>query len=88
MSKHPTSIPGFDSMQELADTVENLRYDSLREFLWHLSRALLRRSLRDAGSGRRKLAGLLLSASVDVQSARHHVAQAWEVCEPYMEDAK
>ena len=85
---HPEKIEGFDSLQELAAEVENLRYDKLGEFLSSLSDALVSRAESDRKSGRTRLAVHLCYAGWRIRQAASQVADAWEICEPHMKNEK
>jgi len=86
MSEHPTEIEGFDSLEDLARAVENLRYDQLFEFLMHLRKALTRRVTADKAAGRKKLAKHLENAAHNLLNVCVDVQYAWNVCRPYMKE--
>ena len=77
---HATIIPGFHSMEELADRVENLRYDALLEFVEALRAALTRRANEDARSERPRLAAALRRTSESLVPTSHHLEEVWRIC--------
>lgn len=84
-TKHPTSIPGWDgTLVELAEAIENLRYDKTVEFLEHLARSFRDRSLKDRLEGKTKLANALYNAYTRTDVVRTYVIDAWNICKPYM----
>ena len=83
--QHPTDIPGWDgTLAELAEAVENMRYDKTAEFLWYLSQSFKDRSKRDRLAGRNKLANALYNAYTRTEVVRTYVSDAWSICKPYM----
>jgi len=84
-SKHPLDIPGWDgSLEELADAVENMRYDKAYAFVHHLSRAFRKRALRDRVSGKKMLAHNLSQAADHLDATSEAVFKSWVVCKPHM----
>lgn len=82
MERHPTNVPGFDSMADLAETVENLRYDQLAAFLLALRGRLVLRAQQDKAAGKSKLASRLNSAGSKLLSVVVEIEAAWSICEP------
>lgn len=93
MSKHKTELtvaawyPGDVSVspQQLSESLGNLRYDSLGEYLSAMAAKLQRDSEGDGGRGRGKLAAHLQRAAFALDEARLEIESAWKICEPYME---
>lgn len=82
--KHPTSVPGFADVEELAEYVENMRYDHVQIFLKRLADRLIDRSDSDFDAGRRQLAKTLEEAAEDINWASFAMEQAWHICKPHM----
>jgi hypothetical protein len=88
-SKHPVGVPGWDgTLEELAQAVENLRYDKTAEFLEHLSNSFTKRSKSDREAGKPKLSNALYSAAHRTTVVRDYVWDAWIVCKPFMTKVK
>lgn len=85
--KHTRCVERFDgTMVELAESIGDLYYDSLAEFLDRLSEKLARDAAADAGRNRPRLAKELSDTSRQVQEAAKHVREAWRICAPHMPD--
>jgi hypothetical protein len=85
MAEHKIRVDGFGSMAELAETVGNLRYDALAEFMSELELKLMRDSEADHKRGRFKLSSRLHSARYALGHARLEIERVWKICKPYME---
>lgn len=70
--------------ESLAETLGDLRYDSLGEYLGALAAKLQKDSESDGGRGRGKLATHLQRAAFALDEARLEIEAAWKICEPYM----
>lgn len=81
-AKQLKNYPG--DFSELASELGDLRYDSLAEFLALLSEKLQEDARADAGRKRIKLAKQLQNASEQIAAASTEIAEAWKICEPYM----
>jgi len=55
MKKHPVSVEGFNSLEELAIAVGKMRYDKLAEFFLHLHGEMARQQAKDLQVGKVKL---------------------------------
>jgi hypothetical protein len=85
-SKHKKEVEGYQgSLQELAEDLGDLHYESLAEFLGHLSEKLEKDSIADMKRNRMKLAGSLHHAADDIHSACIGIERAWKISKPYME---
>lgn len=90
--KHPTKFiveTSFGqeiefSMEELADRIEDMRYDKVAEFLRFLAEAFLDRSVADNNAGKRKLAVELQCVYGWLSNAASECEEAWEICKPHM----
>lgn len=79
--KHPENYSG--SIEELAEELGNLRYDTLQNFLEVLSQKLAKDGDADFKRGRLKLAKSLYNASEQINNASQSIEQAWKICKPY-----
>lgn len=84
--KYPKEIEGYDSMQDLAEDLGNLRYDILAEFLSELSKKIYSDSANDHNNGRPLLAGELYCAGSALESVKESVDKAWYYCHRNMND--
>lgn len=82
--EHKTQVDGFASMTELAETIGNLRYDALTEFLSELELKLMRDSDADLERHRTVLSLFLHKARYSIGNARVEIGEAWKLCEPHM----
>lgn len=83
---HNTEINYEGGLEKLATDLGNLRYDALEKFLDKLSDKLRADSGADYDRGRHLLAYSLLAASNTLQLAKENIRNAWEICEPHMEN--
>ncbi len=81
--KHKTEIPNY-SLEELAEKVGDLRYDSLEQFLLLLSNKIISDSLSDKRGGREKLASHLLDTSNALLEASTHIKNSWNISRKHM----
>lgn len=81
--KHPKSIKGYASLEELAKDINNLRYDSLSEFLGHLAGKLEAQAKEDEKNNRISLALNLYYAAENVRDSKWRIDLAWKICEKY-----
>jgi hypothetical protein len=75
-------------MQELAEKIGDLHYETLEEFLVHLSNKLSKDSIKDWQQKRYKLEKQLHTASLRIRSAAIRIGEAWKISKPYMENDK
>ena len=86
-NKHPKCVQKYvGTLEQLADDVEGMSYDAVEDFLDHLADALYRRSQRDSMNNKGKLDGKLMQASFALEKASMFMGEAWEICEPYMDE--
>jgi hypothetical protein len=85
-SSHEKAVLGESDMKKLAAIVGNLHYETLTEFLYHLSQKINYDGEKDYESGREKLASALqyLSMSIFESSLRSNIV--WQICKPYMKE--
>jgi hypothetical protein len=87
--KHKKSIEKYNgSLQELANDVGDLHYESLVEFLSLLEKKLYDDSLKDKKSGRVKLSNQLYQASSLIGISSFKIEKAWEISKPYMNEGE
>jgi len=85
MEKHPKQIEKYSgSLKELAEDIGNLHYESLAEFLNHLSTKLDNDSDKDMSAGRIKLSDTLVEAEYYVRHAADQISIAWTISKPFM----
>ena len=81
---HPTKIEGYE-LKELAEKIENLRYDKTQEFLEHLSKAFKKRSESDYKAGRVVLSNMLSRTHDQLRDAAYEMRNAWYICKVHMD---
>ncbi|WP_444926770.1 hypothetical protein ACJJI4_01220 [Microbulbifer sp. TRSA002] len=85
--KHTSKVKGFDGeLNQLAENVGDLFYDSLSEFLSDLSEKLENDSKADYGRGRKVLAKELHESSVSLRLASENISRAWDICSPFVDE--
>ena len=85
--KHPVYVCGFPgSLEALATSVGNMRYDKVAEFLTYLGDDLKGQADADLKRGRSKLAKRLYETAERIYFVRDEMLQTWKICEPYMKD--
>lgn len=83
--KHKTWIDHYENnLEQLAEKIGDLRYDTLAEFLELLALKIKKDGDKDAARGRRKLATQLYTSSETLQQSSKAIQKAWVICEPYM----
>jgi uncharacterized Fe-S cluster-containing protein len=80
---HKTEIEGF-AIQELADKIGDLRYDTLNEFLIKLATKIKKDAFKDRNRGRTKLANQLDNAAKNIELSADNIDKAWVICEPFV----
>jgi hypothetical protein len=79
--QHGTAVDYPGGLQQLANDLGNLRYDSLAQFLHLLSDKIEQDGEADLGRNRPKLAGHL-------HRAAEEIARAWQLCKPFMTETE
>ncbi len=83
--KHKKTIVSFNgSLDELAEDIGNLHYESLQTFLVLLSNKLDKDSKKDDKAKRYKLAFELDEASFFIAKASISIKKAYNISKPYM----
>jgi hypothetical protein len=86
-NKHKKVVEKYTgSLEELAEDIGNLHYESLRDFLLALSIKVYEDSKKDEKAGRTKLAHHLYETSSALVSATRKSEMAWKISEPYMKE--
>jgi hypothetical protein len=86
--EHQTLLPGFQSLQEAAEAICNLRYDALAELIGHMQDKLWADATADYDRDRKKLATALTQAGNLAGNFSLAVEDAWKICKPYMDQSK
>jgi len=85
--RHPDYTKGYDgTLQELAQAVGNMRYDSIGEFIQYLADDLTRQAEGDRKQGRAQLASKLEQTARELGEAKGSMDKVWKLCAPYMTD--
>jgi hypothetical protein len=81
------NINGYNkSLKELANSLKNLRYDSLSEYLKQLSKGIKNDANTHRSGKRYKLAAHLYDTSQHLKQAKKQIDVAWKICKPYMKE--
>lgn len=84
---HQKTVEKYDgSLENLADDIGNLTYDSLARFLELLSEKLKKDGDADLARDRKKLAATLHQSSTLLAKATIEIEEAWRISAPYMKD--
>jgi hypothetical protein len=82
---HPTDIDKYDgTLEQLANDITNLRYDSLAQLLDHIADNLEHDSKADFVRGRKQLSDRLGQAASMLHTAKCRIDIAYKICKPYM----
>lgn len=84
-SRHSKQVAGISDMEQLAIAVGDLHYQSLMNFLAHLSKKLEADALKDHEGGREKLASALQYAGMGVFESALRMEKVYELCKPFMD---
>jgi hypothetical protein len=84
MEKHPAKLEGYETLNDVAEALENLRYDSLAEILVALRNRLVIRAHADAMAGRPQLAKCLDNTGAVLMEAVGELLEAWDICKSRM----
>ena len=86
-SKHTQWIKNCEiTPEELAESMGDLFYDSLADYLRLLSQKIKHDGSKDQQRGRVKLALALDNASYHLRQASDEIDKAWEICKPYLDN--
>lgn len=87
MKIHKSSISFYENdLELLAESIGDLRYDALSDFLKLLSTKLDNDSKADKSRSRFKLAKSLNEAAKAIEVAKIRIDESWRISEPYMND--
>ena len=85
--KHTKKVKNYsESHETLAESIGDLYYDSLADFLLLLADKMHRDGEADKDRGRVKLAKELFACSRKLQEAAKHIDIAWDICKPYVRE--
>ncbi|GBE20581.1 MAG TPA: hypothetical protein ENG87_02650 [Candidatus Pacearchaeota archaeon] len=83
--KHPDKVVGFNgSLDELIDSIGNLRYDVLAKLLEKLADNIVMQAKGDEKRDNAQLAKRLYAHSETLYKAAEEMEKIWKLCEPYM----
>ncbi|MBU0656007.1 MAG: NADAR family protein [Gammaproteobacteria bacterium] len=86
LQKHASALRNYNGdMQQLAEELGDLFYDSLADFLHLLGEKMQRDAESDAWRKRPKLAGHLHACSQHLQQASAEIDKAWKISKPHTE---
>ena len=86
-SKHRIWIEGCEpNPEQLAEKMGDLYYDALADYLRLLADKIDADGLKDSQRGRIKLGRNLANAAAHLQQAAMEIDNAWEVCQPFVEE--
>lgn len=84
---HPDHVEGWNgTLEELAQAIGNMRYDTIAQFIDLLSNDIRRQSGDDWKRGRRRLSIRLNQTAHDLSLVKYGFSAAWKICEPYMDE--
>ena len=83
---HDDNIPHYGKdWTTLAETLGDLRYDALAEFLEALSEKMAKDAEADAGRARHQLARELYDCAEQLGGASGATKRAWKICARFMD---
>lgn len=83
-SRHSKQVAGISDMKILAEAVGDLHYESLTEFLHHLSKKIDADAERDNRDGKEKTASALQYAGMSLFESALRMEKVWKICKPFM----
>ena len=84
--KYPKEIKGYESMEDLANDLGNLRYDILASLLKKLSNKIGEDSSKDFSNNMPYLANELYCAGSALSNSADDISKAWYYCKRNMND--
>jgi|GEM_PF-6157939 len=86
MSKHPTTIKGFEgTSEELGTQLANLDYVELEKILHAMAEKVGVDAIKDGHAGRNRLAMALKGATVALRRAHECIEEAARISKPHMQ---
>ena len=83
--KHPNYVVGWDgNIQQLAQSIGNMSYDKVAEFLDKLYHNIVKQAESDYKNKRYKLSFELYKTAAAIAEASNSMQKAWEICKPFM----
>ena len=84
---HKSEIENYSgSMEELAEEIGNLKYDSLSNFLELLANKIQKDGKLDAGRKRMKLSHNLYESADKIRESKAFIDESWVICKPFMSE--
>lgn len=84
-SNHKKDVAGISDMRELAKSVGDLHYETLKDFLKCLSDKLYEDSKKDFEGGRIELSKKLSHAALRINWSHEYIFKAWQISKPFMD---
>lgn len=83
-TEHKKEILCLDNMEQLAEMIGNLHYETLTELLYHLSQKIDADAENDNKRGRDKLASALQYAGMSIFESALRIEKCWKISKPFM----
>ncbi len=84
MKIHPTSIEGFETLEDAAVAVGKMRYDAMAAFLGHLHIELCKQQEKDSEVGKEQLAWDMDYILDDIYTAHRGIEDLFQKYKKYM----
>lgn len=82
---HNDKIEGYEgTIESLAKSISNMRYDMVADFLAALTEELNIQAEADRKRGRKQLSGHLLKTANAMRSSVLEMRKVWDICERFM----
>ena len=86
VSEHKKNIDNYrGSLENLANKIKDLKYDSLRNFLGYLANGIEKDVEENNNQEKYQLARRLNNTVGHLKEAKHFIDRAWAICKPKME---
>ena len=87
--KHPIKVTNYNgTLEELANSIGDLRYDKLSDFLEWLGMKIQDDASRDYEAGRTDLSANLALAATSIKDAEKFIGRAWNISKAFMKLVK
>lgn len=87
MEKHPDRVEGYTgSLEDLANSIGNLRYDALTKFFSLLAAKFKKDAQADTQRQRKLLATSLTALASSCELVGILADNVWKICKPYMKN--
>lgn len=85
--KHKKTVEKYNgTLQELAEDIGNLHYESLLELMKALSVKFNEDAIKDAKANRMKLSLVLMDAHIETERVAEAIESAWKISAPFMKE--